>query len=173
MATQSVDWNHFWLLMSATPFFMLPSRLVRSACSRPRTRSLTSELNIFGYWIWINGILKKGNSNYDAQSIWICIPFPPRFSRRAEWVGRPWTALVPPPFQRSKRQGPTSRQLCCNPVIVMPNFSLFNYSRDMIICITLTRMISGAKYSGVPHMVHVRLSDTLLVKPKSVTWLNK
>ena len=33
---------------------------------------------------------------------------------------------------------------------------------------TLLRMISGARYSGVPHNVHV-LPLTLLAKPKSVT----
>lgn len=34
---------------------------------------------------------------------------------------------------------------------------------------TLLRMISGARYSGVPHSVHV-LPFTLLANPKSVTW---
>ena len=34
---------------------------------------------------------------------------------------------------------------------------------------TLLRIISGARYSGVPHSVHV-LPLTLLAKPKSVTW---
>lgn len=34
---------------------------------------------------------------------------------------------------------------------------------------TLLRMISGAKYSGVPHKVHV-LPLTRLAKPKSVIW---
>ena len=32
---------------------------------------------------------------------------------------------------------------------------------------TLLTMISGARYSGVPHMVHV-LSSTRLAKPKSI-----
>ena len=35
--------------------------------------------------------------------------------------------------------------------------------------LTLLRMISGAKYSGVPHRVQVR-PFTLFAKPKSVTW---
>ena len=35
--------------------------------------------------------------------------------------------------------------------------------------LTLLRMISGAKYSGVPHNVHVR-PFTLLANPKSVTY---
>ena len=35
--------------------------------------------------------------------------------------------------------------------------------------ITLDRIISGAKYSGVPHNVHV-LPLTLFAKPKSVTY---
>jgi len=34
---------------------------------------------------------------------------------------------------------------------------------------TLLRMISGARYSGVPHNVHV-LPLTRFAKPKSVTW---
>lgn len=34
---------------------------------------------------------------------------------------------------------------------------------------TLLRMISGARYSGVPHNVQVR-PLTRLAKPKSVTW---
>ena len=34
--------------------------------------------------------------------------------------------------------------------------------------LTLLRMISGARYSGVPHNVHV-LPFTLFAKPKSVT----
>ena len=37
--------------------------------------------------------------------------------------------------------------------------------------LTLLRMISGARYSGVPHNVQV-LPFTLLAKPKSVTWPN-
>jgi hypothetical protein len=35
--------------------------------------------------------------------------------------------------------------------------------------LTLLRMISGAKYSGVPHNVHVR-PFTRLANPKSVTF---
>ena len=35
--------------------------------------------------------------------------------------------------------------------------------------LTLLRMISGARYSGVPHRVHV-LPLTRLAKPKSVIW---
>lgn len=35
--------------------------------------------------------------------------------------------------------------------------------------LTLLRMISGARYSGVPHNVHV-LPLTRLAKPKSVTY---
>ena len=35
--------------------------------------------------------------------------------------------------------------------------------------LTLLRMISGARYSGVPHSVQV-LPFTLLANPKSVTW---
>lgn len=38
--------------------------------------------------------------------------------------------------------------------------------------LTLLRMISGARYSGVPHNVQV-LPFTLLAKPKSVTWDKK
>lgn len=37
---------------------------------------------------------------------------------------------------------------------------------------TLLRIISGARYSGVPHNVQVR-PFTLLAKPKSVTWRQK
>lgn len=36
-------------------------------------------------------------------------------------------------------------------------------------CFTLLRIISGARYSGVPHSVQV-LPFTRLAKPKSVTW---
>ena len=41
----------------------------------------------------------------------------------------------------------------------------------LLLCygVTLERMISGARYSGVPHSVHVRLF-TRFAKPKSVTW---
>ena len=35
--------------------------------------------------------------------------------------------------------------------------------------LTLERMISGERYSGVPHSVHV-LPFTLLANPKSVSW---
>ena len=35
--------------------------------------------------------------------------------------------------------------------------------------LTLLRIISGARYSGVPHRVHV-LPFTLLANPKSVTY---
>ena len=38
--------------------------------------------------------------------------------------------------------------------------------------LTLLRMISGARYSGVPHNVHV-LPFTLFAKPKSVTCTRK
>lgn len=37
-----------------------------------------------------------------------------------------------------------------------------------VVGLTLLRMISGARYSGVPHNVQV-LPFTLLAKPKSVT----
>ena len=39
---------------------------------------------------------------------------------------------------------------------------------SQIVALTLLRMISGARYSGVPHNVHV-LPLTRLAKPKSVT----
>lgn len=38
--------------------------------------------------------------------------------------------------------------------------------------LTLLRIISGARYSGVPHSVQVR-PFTRLAKPKSVTWGRK
>lgn len=47
--------------------------------------------------------------------------------------------------------------------------SLFNIGHTVIILefITFDRMISGAKYSGVPHNVHVR-PFTRFANPKSV-----
>ena len=40
--------------------------------------------------------------------------------------------------------------------------------RDLEMFVTFERMISGARYSGVPHRVQVR-PLTRLAKPKSVT----
>lgn len=42
-------------------------------------------------------------------------------------------------------------------------------SSDLEQALTLLRIISGARYSGVPHSVQVR-PFTLFAKPKSVTW---
>ena len=49
------------------------------------------------------------------------------------------------------------------------NSDVLNIFTDFL---TLLRMISGARYSGVPQRVHV-LPFTLFAKPKSVTYMYK
>lgn len=60
---------------------------------------------------------------------------------------------------------PTSQLLYCIPITIRIQIMTLDQKQAML---TLLRMISGAKYSGVPHRVHV-LPLTLLAKPKSVT----
>lgn len=57
---------------------------------------------------------------------------------------------------------PTNRLLYYNPKINMNNLRRWCVGEH-----TLLRIISGAKYSGVPHNVHV-LPFTRFAKPKSV-----
>ena len=52
---------------------------------------------------------------------------------------------------------------------ISSNHLHYNYYLEMNLWLTLLRMISGAKYSGVPHNVHV-LPFTRFAKPKSVIW---
>lgn len=52
--------------------------------------------------------------------------------------------------------------------VLIPKTTFFRWVQGF----TLLRIISGARYSGVPHNVQVR-PFTLLAKPKSVTWRQK
>ena len=47
------------------------------------------------------------------------------------------------------------------------HITISNIHHDVMQCVTLERMISGARYSGVPQRVHVR-PFTRFAKPKSV-----
>lgn len=64
-------------------------------------------------------------------------------------------------FKSHLATGIQSRNYTAAPVEFPP---LINY-----LSLTLLRIISGARYSGVPHSVQVR-PFTRLAKPKSVTW---
>ena len=101
------------------------------------------------FWSWVK------NKNNLLFLIQFFHKFELADQRRREGIQRPfrkWGHLVP-----------TNRLLYYNPKIII-----------LLICVggcvgghTLLRIISGAKYSGVPHNVHV-LPFTRFAKPKSV-----
>lgn len=84
------------------------------------------------------------------------------------------------PFHRLTHLMPTNPLLCCSPengrrdhhfcflYIFFTSIDKLGYNVYHIKVLALLRMISGARYSGVPHRVHV-LPFTFFAKPKSVT----
>lgn len=83
------------------------------------------------------------------------------------------------PFHRLTHLMPTNPLLCCNPengrrdchfcfLYLYLHINLTSFATVFITVLALLRMISGARYSGVPHRVHV-LPFTFFAKPKSVT----
>ena len=169
--------------MSKTPFFKLPYRLVRSTCNKLRKRSFRwdekwagnrtwnyfmrlfneFELSVLSRlwflvqesWTWSTGMGLVGRT----ENLLFLIQFFHKFEladqRRREGIQRPfrkWVHLVP-----------TNRLLYYNPRID----SIIHLRRFCVGVHTLLRIISGAKYSGVPHNVHV-LPFTRFAKPKSV-----
>lgn len=83
------------------------------------------------------------------------------------------------PFHRLTHLMPTNPLLCCSPengrrdrhfcfLYLYLHINLTSFATVFITVLALLRMISGARYSGVPHRVHV-LPFTFFAKPKSVT----
>ena len=109
----------------------------------------------FGSWTWSTGLGLVGRT----ENLLFLIQFFHKFEladqRRREGIQRPfrkWVHLVP-----------TNRLLYYNPRID----NIIHLRRFCVGVHTLLRIISGAKYSGVPHNVHV-LPFTRFAKPKSV-----
>lgn len=90
-------------------------------------------------------------------------PFPRQFFRIFELADRQKMADTRQPFHRLAHLKPTNLPLYYN-----PKFGSIRLVHIECSMHTLLRIISGAKYSGVPHKVQVR-PLTRLAKPKSVT----
>lgn len=100
-------------------------------------------------------------------------------SRRSGWAGQQRMAGNQQPFRRSALPEPTSPRLYYSPSTQTEQRLYDGGSRwiaalahKAAVALTLLRMISGARYSGVPHSVQV-LPFTRLANPKSVTWEKK
>ena len=108
------------------------------------------------------------------------LPFLTRYVRKFVWAGRRKMVDSQRPFHTLTHLMPTNQLLCCTPIknkhltirdnrsydVWLYNFEIRWISLDLL---TLLRIISGAKYSGVPQSVQVR-PLTRFAKPKSVIW---
>ena len=125
MAIQSVVENHLWFLMSFTPFFRLPNRLVRSTWRRFLSRSFRSELKWDGNRTCVGKKMKMTFTRqgfgwrihvcYSGLSAHPCAPCPRLFSRISGWAGQQRMEGNQQPSRRSGLQVPTSPQPCCSP----------------------------------------------------------